>query len=117
MANIVGVDGMSPEQIAFEVNRGGKFVVYRFSISAVLMSMMLSSNPYFIRAGENRIVKGLPFTLLSLLLGWWGIPWGPVYTVRCLWANFHGGEDVTAAVAAAMGLQGVHWDTAAAGDS
>jgi hypothetical protein len=117
MAKIVGIGGMSPEQVAFEVNRGGKFVVYRYSVSAVIISFLQSSNIYFVRAGESRVVKGLPWTLLSLLLGWWGIPWGPIYTVRAVWANSHGGEDVTAAVAGALGLQGVHWDTAAAGGS
>jgi hypothetical protein len=24
---------------------------------------------------------------LSLLLGWWGIPWGPIYTIRALAIN------------------------------
>ena len=24
---------------------------------------------------------------LSLLLGWWGIPWGPIYTIRALVIN------------------------------
>jgi len=76
---------------------------------------MQGTDIYLVRAGENRILKGLPWTLITLLVGWWGIPWGPINTVRTLWTNFHGGEDVTAAVASAIGLQGVNWDTAAAG--
>ena len=115
MPHIAGIDGMSPEQIVFEVNRGGKFVVYQFSISALIVSFMLRTNPCLIRADENRVFRGLPWTLLSLVLGWWGIPWGPIYTVRSMWANFHGGEDVTTTVAGVMGLQGVRWDTAAGG--
>jgi hypothetical protein len=111
MPHIAGIDGMSTEQIVLEVNRGGKFVVYRFSVSALIVSFMLSSNPCLIRAEQSRVLKGLPFTLLSLLLGWWGIPWGPVYTVRSMWTNFHGGEDVTATVAGIIGLRGVQWDT------
>jgi hypothetical protein len=33
--------------------------------------------------------------LISLLFGWWGIPWGPIYTVTSLFKNFGGGRDVT----------------------
>jgi len=32
-------------------------------------------------------LQSLPFTLLSLLLGWWGNPWGPIYTIQSLWVN------------------------------
>jgi len=46
----------------------------------------------------------LGFTLLSLVLGWWGIPWGPIYTVQSLWVNAQGGRDVTREVAAALAV-------------
>jgi hypothetical protein len=117
MANIKGIDGMSPQEIVFELNRGGKFVVFRYCFSALVVTVMQGTDIYFVRADESRIGKGLPWTLLTLLVGWWGIPWGPIHTVRSLWTNFHGGEDVTASVAGAMGLQGVNWDTAVAGSS
>jgi hypothetical protein len=44
----------------------------------------------------------LPFTLLSLVLGWWGIPWGPIYTIQSVVINFQGGKDVTKEVLASM---------------
>jgi hypothetical protein len=47
-------------------------------------------------------MKGLPFSLLSLFLGWWGIPWGPIYTVQALWVNFSGGKDVTREILVSM---------------
>ena len=34
------------------------------------------------------------FTLLTLVLGWWGIPWGPIYTIGSIYTNFNGGKDV-----------------------
>jgi hypothetical protein len=34
--------------------------------------------------------------------GWWGIPWGPIFTVQSLVVNFKGGKDITAAVSGAM---------------
>jgi hypothetical protein len=38
-----------------------------------------------------RISAGLPYSLGTVLLGWWGIPWGPIFTIRCLIENFKGG--------------------------
>ena len=103
--------------LSFEVNRGGKFVVYRYCVSVVVLTIMQGTDIYFVRSGESRVIKGLPWTLLSVVAGWWGIPWGPIRTVHSIWINSHGGTDVTAQIAGAMGLQGVNWDTAAAGGS
>ncbi|HWB59574.1 MAG TPA: hypothetical protein VG733_08780, partial [Chthoniobacteraceae bacterium] len=41
---------------------------------------------------------GLPFTLLTFLLGWWFIWRGPVWTIAALSANLRGGNDVTETV-------------------
>lgn len=112
MSKIQGIAGMSPQELSFEINRGGKFVCYRYCFSALVITIMRGTDIYFVRAEENRVVKGLPWTLITLVVGWWGIPWGPINTVRSLWTNFKGGEDVTPQVASAMKLQG--WNTAAA---
>jgi hypothetical protein len=98
MAKIVGIDGMTAEQVHAEVQIGGRFVFYQFCISIVVMSFKRSSSIYFIRAGEGRFPKGLPFTAISLLLGWWGFPWGPIWTISTIVTNFNGGRDVTAEV-------------------
>jgi hypothetical protein len=42
----------------------------------------------------------MPWTLLTIVLGWWGIPWGPVYSIQSLVVNLKGGKDVTAEVMA-----------------
>ena len=33
-------------------------------------------------------------SLITLLLGWWGIPWGPIRTVQALYINLRGGQMV-----------------------
>ena len=43
------------------------------------------------------------YTLISLLAGWWGIPWGPIYTITSLVTNLRGGKDVTQHVIASLG--------------
>ena len=89
---------MSPHEIAFEIQRGGRFVVYQYCISLLIISFKRNSSVKFIRAGENAALKGLPFTLLSLVLGWWGIPWGFIYTPQVIYKNLKGGADVTSII-------------------
>lgn len=100
---------MTPLEISFELNRGARFVVYKYCVSAVVMTVMDSTDIYFVRAKESRIKKGILWTMLTLVAGWWGFPWGPIRTVQSVWINLHGGESVTALVANAMQLQSVNW--------
>ncbi len=103
MTKIVGLEEIqSGSHLQMELQKGGKFVMYQYCISLLVITFRRSSNIYFIRSEDNAIVKGLPFTLLSLVLGWWGIPWGPIYTIASVWTNFQGGKDVTQEVLASM---------------
>jgi len=92
---IHGLEGMNGEQIHLEIQRGGKFVLYQYCVSVVVLTFKRPSDIFFIREGESAFVKGLPYTVLSLLAGWWGIPWGPIYTIGALITNCGGGKDVT----------------------
>jgi hypothetical protein len=84
----------------FEVQRGGKFVLYSYCVSLLVVTFKRPSEIYFIRSGESAIGRGMPLTLLTILLGWWGIPWGPVYSIQSLVVNLKGGKDVTTEVLA-----------------
>lgn len=95
---IRGIEGMSADQVKFEVQRGGKFVVYQYCISIVVMTFRRGSDVYFVRAGESRVKKGMPWTLLTLVAGWWGIPFGPIFTITSLVTNLQGGKDVTGSI-------------------
>jgi hypothetical protein len=99
---IVGIEGMDGHQIAFEIERGGRFVIYQYCMSVVIMTFKRPSDIYFIPSGENAIKKGLGFSVISLLLGWWGVPWGPIYTIGSFITNFRGGKDVTQEVIASF---------------
>src|SRR5207244_4686260 len=46
--------------------------------------------------------------LVSGFLGWWGIPWGPVYTIQALFVNGKGGSQPSpqnAAILRVLGYQ------------
>ncbi len=97
-ANAIG--GMSPNEIVFEVNRGGRFVVFQYCFSIVIMSFRRNAEVKFVKAGESAAAKSLPYTLLSLVFGWWGIPWGFIFTPQVIYRNLKGGTDVTGYVLA-----------------
>jgi hypothetical protein len=99
---IVGAENMSPDQLRFEIQRGAKLVLYQYCISILVMTFRRASSIYLIPAGESTITKGLPFTFLSLIAGWWGIPWGPIWTIQSLVVNFQGGKDVTAEISSRL---------------
>jgi len=82
---IRGIEGMKHGELDFEIQRGGKFVLFQYCFSVVVMTFKRPSDIYFVRSGENPLVKGLPFTLLSLVVGWWGISMGAdLYDSVCL---------------------------------
>lgn len=99
---IIGIEGMSNMELQMELQRGGKFVTFQYCISILVMTFKRQSDIFFIKADESAVAKGLPFTLLSLFLGWWGIPWGIIYTIETLAINFRGGRDVTQQIVTTM---------------
>lgn len=99
---IVGLDRLSTEQVNAELQRGAKFVVFPYCISIIVMSFKRSSSIHFVPAGQKAAGPRAAFTGLSLLLGWWGIPWGPIWTVGSVFKCLSGGVDVTADVLSSM---------------
>jgi hypothetical protein len=95
---IKNIDGLSVSQIQAMVNQGGKFVVFPYTISILVMTFQRSSDIYFIRPGEGSIKYSFPFVALNAVLGWWGFPWGPIYTIGALINHISGGKNVTAEV-------------------
>ncbi len=98
---INGIDGLTHEQVQVELQRGARFVMYQYCVSLLVITLKRPSSIYFIRAGEGSVGRGLGFSVISLLFGWWGIPWGPIYTLQSFWVNLRGGRDVTREIIAA----------------
>jgi len=84
MAGIKNLNGLTEEQVNLELSNGARFVVFQYCISIVVMTFKRGSDVYFIRADESSAKHSVGFTLLTFVLGWWGIPWGPIYTVGSL---------------------------------
>lgn len=95
MAEIKNIEGLSIDNVRDLVDQGAKFVIFQYAISLLVVSFRQSSSIYFIRPDESTFGKHIGFTLLSFVMGWWGIPWGPIYTIGALYTNLSGGKDVT----------------------
>lgn len=95
MASIKNIEGLTVGQLNTFIDQGGRFVMYQYTISVLVMTYRRSSDIYFIRPGESGAIKGLGYTFLTVLLGWWGIPWGPIYSISSLYTNLSGGKNIT----------------------
>ena len=102
MAKINGIENMSGMELSSELQKGGKFVVYEYTVSLLVITFFRSSNITFVKADENDVAKGLGYTFLTLILGWWGIPWGPIRSIQSIATNFKGGKDITERIVSAM---------------
>jgi hypothetical protein len=99
---INGVQGMTLEEVRHEVERGGRFVIYQYCISLLVITFRRPSDIYFVKGGHSRFAKGLSYAAITLVMGWWGIPWGPIFSITSLVTDFGGGKDVTQEVLASL---------------
>ena len=93
---IHGIQGRTAEDVRNEVQRGGRFVVYPWAVSLLVVSLRRSSAVHYLAPGQGGFLPNFLWSLLTCVAGWWGIPWGPIFTVQALWRNLRGGVDVTA---------------------
>ena len=96
------IEHITLDEVDFELQRGGKFVYFSYCVSLLVVTIKRPSDVYFIRVGESATLRGMPFTLISLIAGWWAIPWGPIRTVQCVYTNLTGGQAAPPEVIASM---------------
>lgn len=85
------------DQLTADIKKGGKFVIFTYTISIIFMTFRRPSDLFYIKSDEIAISNGFGYLFISLLLGWWGFPWGPIYTIQSIWYAFVG-KDVTEVV-------------------
>ncbi len=61
-------------------------VIYYLAFSIVFASFKIPSRHYIV--GHHWLwPRQAVYSLLSFVLGWWAVPWGPVYTLQALHSN------------------------------
>ncbi|HYC72935.1 MAG TPA: hypothetical protein VEB66_17115 [Opitutaceae bacterium] len=97
-----GAEGLDAAGIRQEIERGGRLVMFTYCVSLIVVTLKRPTAIHLVKPGQSAAARSLPYTLLSLVTGWWGFPWGPVYTIQTLYQNLRGGFDVTDDVLAAI---------------
>ncbi len=97
-----GTQGMTIGQLEDDILQGGKFILFAWNFSMVIVSFRRSSPLTYVRSGDWSGPKALLWSAPSFVLGWWGFPWGVIFTISSLWQNSMGGKDVTAVVLRAL---------------
>lgn len=88
---IKGIENMTYQQLYADIEKGGKFVMFTYTISIVVMTFRRPINTiYYVKSDESTIKYGWSSLLISLFLGWWGIPFGPIYTIQSIIRAFTG---------------------------
>ncbi len=73
---------------------GERLVFYEYCISLIFFTLRRPSGIVRLPPGSRGLLRGLPYTMISLLCGWWGVPWGLIYTPLTLWTNLAGGREI-----------------------
>jgi hypothetical protein len=99
---IKNTGGMSVDDVQEIVNNGGRFVYYPYTLSFGFFSFRLKSALYLIHPDQKKTRKRYYFIMLSFLFGWWGVPFGPGYTLKAIRTNLRGGKNMTNEVMAVI---------------
>lgn len=83
------------DSLRFELQRGSRIVMYQYCLSLLVVSLKRFSPVYVVKPEESAVTPGLPYVALALVAGWWGIPWGPIWTIQSVVINLRGGKDLT----------------------
>jgi hypothetical protein len=89
---------MTAEEVRARVAAGARLVRFEICISAVVFTLRRQSAVYLTKSRRERFFRGLLYSLGSLLLGPWGVPWGILWTPWAVWVNLTGGIDETDAI-------------------
>ncbi|HEX4610242.1 MAG TPA: hypothetical protein VH092_18770 [Urbifossiella sp.] len=68
-------------------------VRYEVCLSLLITTIRWQSAPRDTDCAWERLKWGFLYATASLLLGPWGVPWGPVWTAVAVWTNLTGGVE------------------------
>jgi hypothetical protein len=72
-----------------------RIIRFEYCISLIFLTLRRESEPIVLESDRGAGLAALPYCLITLLLGWWGVPWGLLLTPVIIWNNLAGGREVT----------------------
>jgi hypothetical protein len=91
------------EELRTRILDGARCVRFEFCFSFVFVTIRQQSPVYLTHSWQERYLRGLWFSVISLLFGLWGVPWGLLWVPWAVWVNTTGGVDCTDEVLAWLG--------------
>lgn len=91
---IISNDHLASAEVRAALHNGARLVRYEYCVSPVIFSVRRRSPVHLVRRGETDLLPKLAYVAISLIAGWWGLPWGPVLTLKAVRATLSGGRDV-----------------------
>lgn len=71
-----------------EVTPDTKLVSYTFVISIFIITFRRKTRYYFWEVERGKAIAAkICCILCNLVLGWWGFPWGPIWTIKETFCN------------------------------
>ena len=84
------------EKLQIEINNGSKFIVFQYCISLIfVVTLRRFSTAFLIKPNTSISKYKINYNIITILFGWWGFTWGPIYSVKSLSLNRKGGLDIT----------------------
>lgn len=83
------------DELKTQIENGSRFILFPYCVSIFAFTFRKFSPAFLIKKDEDTSKHIRKFNLYTILLGWWGFPWGPIYSVKALHASKKGGLDVT----------------------
>ncbi|BDS10957.1 hypothetical protein [Aureispira anguillae] len=92
---LANTENFDVSEIKKRLDLGAKFIVFRYQISFIAISFERYSSVYLIL--DKIEIKKLKnkYNLITLFLGPWSFPWGPLESYSAIKTNNNGGIDVT----------------------
>jgi hypothetical protein len=98
LVTLGGSRPLFPDEIRARIASGARLVRFEYCFSLLFFTLRRQSLVYVTNSWQERYLRGLGYSVLALLLGPWGVPWGPIWTPWAVWVNLTGGVDETDAV-------------------
>jgi len=92
---LAGTAPIFADELLVRLRGGWRCVRFEYCISFGVITLRRQSAVYLTADWRDRYIRGVGYSLLALLLGAWGVPWGLVRTPWAVWTNLTGGTDVT----------------------
>ena len=97
--------------VCHKISAQPRYVIYRYVISIIFMTYRhVYQGVFCSKCGAKKAYKA---ALLTWLFGWWGFPWGPVYSVQALHRNILGGFQPVTNNFQLLGIQALYFKSVA----